>query len=189
MPKPLIDEIRILFIGHVRKPKQVLASLRALKSTSKPNIYIEEPALRQIKYQISKLRAEFFGKGEISLSVLEKSLEEKIALPESDDEVFVMGYKVTYSDSDLDSDSENSSDDIKNPRERHFWFTFTTKRLVKLASSVDLICADTTFKFTWLGFPAILIGTVDLKKQFHPIAFGFCSKENSNVFAEVFDVS
>lgn len=187
LPQKLIDEIRTLYIGRVQKPKRVLASIRNLKKSSMPNLYHLEPSIRQIKYQLQKLRQEFFGEGEVSLSQLEKFLSDHSEIPEEDDEGFVIGYKIRYSQDQSDSDSTEENE--TRHQNNHFWMMFSTKRLLNLASRVELICADTTFKFVWLGFPVILIGTVDLKKQFHPLAFGMTSSENSQTFFEVFDVS
>ena len=165
----MIRENRKLFTAKIRKPKQILVSLRAIKNSDNPNLYITEPSKNQIVYQLGKLKGEFHGKGEISL-------------------VHVVGYNVTYADGDLDENSNVSTEKIQSDK-RSFWMLYSTKRLLSLATSVKLICCDTTFKFLWLGYPAILIGTVDFQKQFHPIAFGFTSIEYSKTFHEAFSVS
>lgn len=187
----VVKEIRLLYIAHVRQPKRVMVGLREIQK-GKPELYTVEPTTAQIKYQVAKLKAELYGKGEISLSELEKFLAKNSAIPDGEDDAFVIGHKVRYAETDLqeNSDSDSSADNEETGiSSRHFWMLFATKRLLKLASNVKLICADTTFKFVWLGFPAILIGTVDSKKQFHPIAFGITSSENTVVFVEVFKVS
>lgn len=187
----VIQEIRKLFQGKIRQPKQVLVSLRAINDSSDPKLFLTEPSKNQIRFQILKLKTEFHGKGEISLAELESFLKEHSKIPKEVDEAFVIGYKVTYADGDLDeSDSSNDEEnENENSSARHFWMLYSTKRLLQLASNSKLICCDTTFKFVWLGYPAILIGTVDLQKQFHPLAFGFTTAENSQMFFEAFDVS
>lgn len=187
----IVEEIRALFIGKVRKPQRILMSLRAIKSSSNPELYFDEPSQNQIKYQVKKLKQEFYGSGEISLRKLEKFLQENSATPECEDESYVIGYQVKYSPNDriLDLSGSDLSNDEQDDAKRHFWMLYSTKRLLRLASKVKLVCCDTTFKFLWLGYPAILIGTTDLEKQFHPLAFGFTSAENSQMFYECFNVS
>ena len=184
----VISEIQKLFTAKVRKPKQILMSLRAVKNSSDPNLYVTEPSKNQIVYQLGKLKEKIHGKGEISLSKLEKFMEENSEVPDNEDEAFIVGYNVTYAEGDLEDNLSIVEEKSKSDK-RSFWMLYSTKRLLNLATSVKLICGDTTFKFLWLGYPAILIGTVDFCKQFHPIAFGFTSVENSKTFNEAFNVS
>ena len=186
----VIEEIKKLFTAKIRKPKKVLASLRSIKQATNLRLYHSEPTMNQIKYQLRKLKEEKYGKGEISLTELEDFLRFNSSMPEDENEAFVIGYRVKYAENDQESTFETTmnSENNQETENRSFWFLCSTIRLLNLASEVDLLCCDTTFKFLWAGYPAILIGTVDLQKQFHPIAFGFTSAENSKVFFEVFDV-
>lgn len=189
MSEKVVQEVEKLFIAKIRKPRKVLASLRAIKQRN-PNFYDTEPSLNQIKYQIKKLKEKVYGKGEISMTQLESFLQDNSNVPDDDDDAFVIGYRIRYAETDLESSLEVSNNSQNNSvnEKRSFWYICSTKRLLKLASKVDILCCDTTFKFLWAGYPAILIGTVDMQKQFHSIAFGFTSIEDSNVFNEVFDV-
>jgi hypothetical protein len=39
------------------------------------------------------------------------------------------------------------------------------------------LCADATYKLVWQGFPVLLCGTTDSKKQFHPFSINICTNE------------
>lgn len=184
------NEIRKLYIGKIRKPSRVLVSLRA--THQEQAIYDQEPSRNQILNALKNLRKEFNVDGEISLKDLEDHLTSRCKVPESRDEAFVIGKEFIYAAEDENTDDESedelTAETSNESNKRSFWFMMSTRRLLSLAAECDLICADSTFKFVWLGFPAILIGTVDLQKQFHPLAFGITSIENTDVYAGVFKV-
>lgn len=182
-------EIRKLYIARIRKPSRVLVSLRA--SNQRREIYETEPSRNQIVNELKKLRKEFNVDGEISLRDLHEHIESQSEVPNDVDKAFVIGKKFVYAQEDISEDSDesgSSNHEETTNNERSFWFLMSTKRLLSLAAGCDVICADATFKFCWLGFPAILFGTVDKMKQFHPIAFGITSQENTEMYAEAFKV-
>lgn len=175
LSEDLIHEIRKLYISKIRMPQRVLIALRAIKKDLNKKLYNQEPTSNQIKHQISKLKIEFKGKGEIALTKLEKFCEESSSIPEDDDEGYVITYKMKYAEDDIQQNSDDSfkDGDSDDSSERHFFMLYSTKRLLRLASESKLICCDTTFKFVWLGYPAILIGTVTTtwtyKSSFMPL--------------------
>lgn len=172
-------------------PSNILAALREDLDRQEFGI-VTVPTLRRIKYQIQKYKTELYGRGEISLKDLEKFLEENSEVPTDEDEPFVIAYNVTYGQSDvLDfSLDENDDNNEEGPTEEtsSFWFLFTTLRLMSVIPKTSLITADSTYKLVWQGYPAVLFGTVDMKRQFHKIAFGMTSNERSSDWSGMFKV-
>ena len=50
----------------------------------------------------------------------------------------------------------------------------------------DLVATDAAHKLVWQNFPILLVGTVDMAKQFHPTALRISKKEKSADFAFAF---
>jgi hypothetical protein len=179
------SEIRKLFIARMRKPSRILRALRAIHNDDE-EFYETEPTRNQIRNILKNLRKEFNVDGEISLKDLDKHLSGILKVPQSEDEAFVIGKHFVYAPDDNDDSLKDENSEVDD--ERSFWFLMSTKRLLNLAAEVDVLCADATFKFVWLGYPALLFGTVDKRKQFHPLAFGITSKEGTEVYAGAFKV-
>lgn len=68
-----------------------------------------------------------------------------------------------------------------------FRFTMTTPNLLKKLAKRETICIDATYKLDWLGFPLIMMGTVDREKKFHPLIYACSSHERTEDYAFVFD--
>lgn len=186
--KPVLTEevrlaIRQLYIAQIRKPLQILASLR--EQNRFEDLYDQEPTSNQIKHQCQVLRKEFIGSGEISLGALEDFLKTNSLIPDDEDEPFVIGFDVRYGAQSADSSCENES----QLDDSGFWFQVATKRTIRLAYKRPLICADGTYKLLWQGFAGLLFGTVDSQNQFHSISFGVSSSEKTEDYSGAFEVN
>lgn len=190
-----IDE---LFRAGVRMPKRLLRILRDEKRLGNLN-YESEPTINQIKYRVSLLKKQLFGDGEITLSELREYLRKLSIIPDDEDEPYCIAYKVlspihqtiNISEND-DTDYEDDSDDdgsTETAEEPYFYCLFSTKRLLKITDLTSTLCADSTFKLVWQGFSGILLGTVDMKKQFHKFAFGISSREKIEDWQSIFEVN
>lgn len=61
-----------------------------------------------------------------------------------------------------------------------FRFAMTTPNMLEKFISLDKICIDATYKLNWNRFPLVVLGTVDRKKQFHPLLYACTSHETTN---------
>jgi hypothetical protein len=196
MEPEVIERIQNLFRAGVRMPKKVHMILRSERGRNEIQ-YDVEPTINQIKYQIQKYKKEIIGEGEISLGELKAFLDKHSEVPEDDDQPFVLGYMIKIPKRKLleissENDTDNKGETIDRPEDFEipsFWFLFTTVRLLNLLTMTNLIAADSTFKLVWQGFSEILIGTVDMKKQFHKICFGMSTSEKTTDWQEMFQVS
>lgn len=68
-----------------------------------------------------------------------------------------------------------------------FRFAMSSSRLLNMLSSCRTICIDATYKLNWLGFPLIVLGTVDRAKRFHPFVYGCCSHGRTLDYEFVFE--
>lgn len=78
--------------------------------------------------------------------------------------------------------SETSSFD----EELGFRFAFLTPLLLELLMNCRTICIDATYKLNWLGFPLMVIGTVDRAKKFHPLVYACCSHKKTRDYEFIF---
>lgn len=190
LSEAIIERVRSLYKVGCRMPKSILTALRDDKNTGDLD-YDSEPSIRQIKYQIAKIKKELYGDGELSMGGLKELLIKNSAVPDDLDQSFIVAFQVivpkkltlNISDEDASDEEEDTSD---NPK---FWFLMSTKRLLSNIANTRTICADETYKLLWMGFSGISIGTIDLSKAFHPLAFGFSSSEKTEDWAEIFEVS
>lgn len=67
-----------------------------------------------------------------------------------------------------------------------FRFTMTTPFLLAKLATRETICIDATYKLNWMGFPLIIMGTVDRAKKFHPMIYACSSHERTEDYAFVF---
>lgn len=184
----VIKRIQSLFRSGTRMPKSVQRTLRDDHARNEIE-YSAEPTINQIKYQIRKYKDNEFGGSEISLGELETFLKENSNVPQDIDEPFVLDFSIKYGKNNtLDISDENMDIDAEEGEESSFWFLFSTIRLVRLITKTTLIAADSTFKLVWQGYPGILLGTIDMKKQYHKIAFGMTSSEKTSDWTEIFEV-
>jgi hypothetical protein len=153
------DLIKKLFDEHY-KPKTIRRKI------AEANLPV--PTKNQLAHILQKLKKTKFGRYEISLGELTKYCEEYSAVPEEQDEAFVLKYEV------------EDDDDIK------FRFLITTKRLLSNAKDAVVLLCDATYKLMWQGFPVLVHGTTDSSRQFHHIGISVSSNEATADFDFVF---
>lgn len=126
------------------------------------------PTRKQIYYITTKHRlAE--NPPIVSVGELVEWCQKNSSVPESVDKPYVFAF-------------EHSNED----EERFFRFVVSTKRLLKHCAHAHLLCVDATYKVNWMGFPFLVIGTVDRAKKFHPLCFALCTSETEADYAFVF---
>ncbi|CAF1531286.1 unnamed protein product, partial [Rotaria sordida] len=146
--------IEDLFNDGITKPKQII---RALQTRN-----FELPSYVQIKNFLVQYKKTKFGSYIVSLGELEQWCKQNINISTDENKYFVVSYKIMY----------NDEEDVDGNKFRVF---LSTVRLLNIASISSHIHADATYKLIWQGFPALIIGTTDLKKVFHPFGLAICS--------------
>lgn len=154
------NEINKLFDLHL-KPKAILAALQKIYG-------IKLPTKMQLNNYLSDRRRVKFGHHTIHLGELEKWIHDHETIPEDEDEPFVMKYWILESDQPI------------------FRFVLTTRKLLKLACSIDILHADATYKLIWQGFPVLIIGTTNKNRKFYPLCLGVSTNEQEEDFEMMF---
>lgn len=88
-----------------------------------------------------------------------------------DDEAFVIESHFSSFDEDL-----------------RFCVAFSTPLLLKMLSTRTTICIDATYKLNWLGYPLVVLGTVDRAKHFHPLVYACLSHERTLDYKSIFAI-
>lgn len=127
------------------------------------------PKKRQIEYMLVKYK-KTLAPPMIKLGDMIKWCNEHNQFPSDVDEAFVIG-------SEFSTFDENLS----------FGFAFSTPLLLDMLSNCKTVCIDATYKLNWLGFPLMVLGTVDRAKHFHPFVYACCSHERTTDYEFVFD--
>jgi len=173
--------------------KELIKELFKLKAKPKRirEIFIERaitpiPSEIQLRNQLVHIRKEIYGPPTISLGELEHWLNLSSAIPESDDQAFVVNYQVIYNDEDDNPDASEDDDDEENNDGPKFRFFISSKRLLKLVSTSTILNADATYKLIWQGYPVLIVGTTDLDRHFHSIGLGVCTDEKTADFKFIF---
>lgn len=60
-----------------------------------------------------------------------------------------------------------------------FGFAFSTPLLLLMLANFKTICIDATYKLNWMGFPLVVLGTVDRANHFHPFVYACVSHERA----------
>lgn len=84
----------------------------------------------------------------MTLGQLEDQLIKLTAVPDDDDDSFVVDYVVDYDTQD-------------------FKFFISTKILLRNVINAEIVSADTTYKMNWNGFPVSPVGSTDMYRHFH----------------------
>jgi hypothetical protein len=155
-------EINRLFDLHL-KPKAILAALQKIDG-------MQLPTKMQLNNYISDRRRVKFGQPTIHLGELEKWIHEHESIPDDDNEPFVMKSWI------LEGDQPS------------FRFILTTKKLLKLTCSTDILHADATYKLIWQGFPVLIVGTTNKNRKFYPLCLGVSTNEQKEDFEMMFSV-
>ena len=185
----VIESIEKLFDLGVTKPSSIIMQLRNENCQSMPT-------RQQIYSHLVKIKLKKFGHVNISLNQLEEWLENHSDLPDDCNAGFVVKYETGLSEvsflpisdfKDIDETNVGTNDDKDDNNDMSFFrFLLTTKTLMKYACNNDFICIDATYKLIWLGFPVMLVGSVDKKRQFHPFGISVCSNEKAADFTFIF---
>lgn len=129
----------------------------------------KNPTNRQIEYMLRKFRD-----GEtprmVRLGDLMAWCEKNSELPSDENKAFVIGSESSTIESDM-----------------RFRFVLSTPFLLKTLKNKKKICIDATYKLNWLGFPLMVLGSVDRNKRFHPFIYACCSNETGLDFKFIFD--
>lgn len=150
--------------------KHTTVSQHIEQSREKYKLFQNEPnpTIRQLEYCLKKYNARGVGKM-IHLGDLAKWCESRSALPEGKDDAFVLSHHI---------------DATKH--KQGFGFCIATLNLLERLSELETICIDATYKLNWMGFPLIVLGTVDRNKKFHPLLYGCSSHETTEDYAFIF---
>ncbi len=127
-----------------------------------------------------------YGSHKISLGELEQWCENNQSIPTDENESFVISYKILYDDEEYDDEEYEDDEDVEDDGGNKFRIFISSVRLLKIASMSQHIHADATYKLIWQGFPALVIGTTDLNKAFHPFGLAICSNEKTKDFQFIF---
>lgn len=128
----------------------------------------KNPEPGQIRYSLSKYRAQQ-APPMVKLGDMIKWCEENDKFPTDVNQAFVIGSQFSTYDDNL-----------------WFRFSYSTPLLLEILSNCTTICIDATYKLNWLGFPLVILGTVDRQKHFHPLVFACCSHERTEDYEFVF---
>lgn len=172
-------ELELRSIGIPAATKVVIIDLLDKKVTKeKIRDYLNEnDHLYQNETQLSNFLAEErkrrAGPQIISLSDFDGWCKSHTGIPENDNDSFVLNHEVIYKNEGLGT----------APQFRVF---ITTKKLLNNARNTNFICADATYKIVWEGYPALVLGTTNINRQFALIGIGLCSGEAENDFHFMF---
>lgn len=168
---PHIKE-KILSLKRVlRKPKAIALQLGVDDESSNDEL----PNLRQIRYVLEQSKVQEYGKGPLTMGELSKFANERMAIPEDDDEAFVVLF-------------ERSPSNLKPDDPNVFYRLFiSTKRLLRESADATTLHADATKKITTDNNPLLVIGSTDKTKKFHLIGFTISSNETGAAYKMSFD--
>lgn len=166
--KEMITFIHELYDNETTMPSSVLAHIESARQ--KYNLFKDEenPNKRQLEY-IQKKYTEKKVKSMKNIGELMDWCKSHAEFPENKNQAFVLSYE---SCSITDSMS--------------FRFTMSTPLLLAKIAKREVICIDATYKLNWMGFPLIIMGTVDREKKFHPLIYACSSHERTEDYAFVF---
>ncbi|CAK1595795.1 unnamed protein product [Parnassius mnemosyne] len=151
IPENVKRAINKLFDLHL-KPKAILEALNNMTG-------IKAPSKRQLNNYLYDRRREKFRRAAIYLGELEKWIFDRITIPGDENEVFVFSYHVIEAE------------------EPSFRLALSTKKLLNIACSTDILHIDATYKLIWQGFPVLVLGTTDKNRKFHPLCLGVSTNE------------
>jgi hypothetical protein len=176
--KPVVrgipDDIRAAIdqiFKDFQKPNQIIQKLE----TNFPDR--ELPNWFQIRNYIQYEKIKAGSKTSMNLGELEQWCQAKSEIPSATelDKVHVRHFTGTS----------------LNPKtkkiEPEFFVWITTRRLTKLCQHTTHICADTTYKLVYQGYPVLMAGTTDRKKSFHPLGIAICAHERNTAYQFIFD--
>ncbi|RMZ97753.1 hypothetical protein BpHYR1_006011, partial [Brachionus plicatilis] len=117
---------------------------------------------------LQKIRTEKKEVAMPTLQDLKNWCDNRLELPESEDQVFVGKYE------------------IQALPVQTFKIFLTTKRLLSFACINSHILSDATYKLLYGGFPVLTGGTTDKSRKLHPFGLALCKTEQEDDFAFYF---
>lgn len=113
---------------------------------------------------------------QLTLSALIVFIQTKMAIPESDDEAFVVLF-------------EHSDENEEYTEDKEPWFRFlvSSKRLLKTALVGKNIHADSTHKIVIENYPLLVVGYTDMCRHFHMVGLMLSSRETSEDYEFMFN--
>lgn len=149
-------------------PSSVLAHIKLARERFNLFTHEKDPDSRQLQYIHKKFVAKNV-KPMIKVGDLMEWCQEQTKLPENHNEAFVLAHE-----------SCNFNETMG------FRFTMSTPLMLQRLAHRKTICIDATYKLNWMGFPLIIMGTVDRAKQFHPLIYACSSNERTEDYEFVF---
>ena len=119
---------------------------------------------------MSRLKTIKLGKSQSNQRDIIQWCEERIAIPDDLDQVFCGGI-------DYNIDEEDQL--------QHLRIVITTSRL-QMNQANKIIATDGTYKLNYNGYPILMVGTVDLKRQYHPYGIMITKTESSEDYQFMF---
>ena len=163
--RTLKQEIIKMFDINVTAPLSIIYNLRKLK-------YKNLPKPKQISNFLSKYRKKQKGDTQINYDQMKQKCLELSTKPSDPNQPYVISYEV----------------DSSKKEGKAFRFSISTYNLLKLAKENDkFLCTDATYKLIYQGFPVLLVGHVDLNRQFHPSCIAVTSGETCEDFSFIFN--
>ena len=114
---------------------------------------------RQLGSYLTRLKEKLQGPPNISYSELREWCENHAAIPEEDDDVYVLHHEVAET--------------------RGVRVIMSTRRLLVNGSKSEVVHVDATYKLTWNGFPVLISGVTDGGRQFFPTVFAVMQGETT----------
>lgn len=129
---------------------------------------------KQLYNLINRLKTKKLGESTCTLSEFITWCDEHKVVPEDDDDKpFCVHNEYGINDESMVVD--------------FFRAFLSTKRLLSFINYNDVVAADGTHKITYQGYPAIVIGTLDKVKRFHPFGIGLVYGETTNDYEFTFE--
>lgn len=146
-------------------PATIIFKLREMKE-------IQQPTKQQVTHIINYYK-EKLPSPAVTISEMEKFVNEHVDMPDSDDEPFVISFEF--------------SQPRTNEGEKFFRLFYSTKRLLKHAVKSKTVHADGTYKIMVQGYPVLVVGISDADKHFHLCGIGITSSESTADYTFLFN--
>lgn len=164
IPKSLRTEIISIYESGITKPNLIISECRKRK--------IIEPNKSQLRNYLYSYNNKKNGKARIDSIYLNNWCKENSIVPDSDDKMFIVDYKLQL----------NSPD----PKQQKIDIFFSTKRLLSFTDKSNMVQIDATYKLVWESFPIFVIGCSDQNRVFHPFGISVSGGESHHEFGFVF---
>lgn len=145
------------------KPKAIQLKLE------KAGIYL---TIIQIRNYMTRCKRSMFGNSGMTAGDLLEWCYANSIEPADPDKMYALGHDIKLTD---------NNDGIQ-----HLRVFITTKNLLRIMESTNLLHADGTYKLLWERLPAIVVGTTDMTRKFRPIGVAITFHETAEDYRFVF---